>query len=188
MNVILLEKVGKIGEVGDQVNVKAGYARNFLFPFSKAIPATKENVADFDARKDELLKAANEKLAGAEGRAAQLNGTTITIEANAGEEGKLFGSIGTRDIAEALVAAGHEVEKSEVQLAEGALRTTGDFSINLSLGSDVNAEISLKITGSDAPAETIAAMEEIEGKVEEADDEDTQIESEESTPEDEDKE
>jgi large subunit ribosomal protein L9 len=185
MNVILLEKIGKIGEVGDQVNVKAGYARNFLFPFSKAIPATKENVADFDARKDELMKAANERLAGAEGRAAKLNGVTITIEANAGEEGKLFGSIGTRDIADALIAAGHEIEKSEVQLPEGALRTTGDFIISLSLGSDINAEINLKVTGSDAPAETIAAMEEIEGKVEEVSEEDTPSESEESAVKDE---
>ena len=185
MNVILLEKIGKIGEVGDQVNVKAGYARNFLFPFSKAIPATKENVADFDARKDELMKAANEKLAGAEGRAAKLNGVTITIEANAGEEGKLFGSIGTRDIADALIAVGHEIEKSEVQLPEGALRTTGDFTISLSLGSDVNAEINLTVTGSDAPAETIAAMEEIEGKVEEVTDTETPSESEESAVKDE---
>ncbi len=189
MNVILLEKVGKIGEVGDQINVKAGYARNYLFPFAKAIPATKENVADFDARKEELLKAANEKLSGAEGRAAKLNSVAITIEANAGEEGKLFGSIGTRDIADALSAAGHEIEKSEVQLPEGALRSTGDYTIILSLGSEVSAEISLKVTGHDAPAETIAAMEEIEGKVEEVDENiedeaDVQSESEESAVED----
>ncbi len=183
MNVILLEKVGKIGDVGDQVNVKAGYARNYLFPFSKAVPATKENVADFDARKEELLKAANEKLAGSESRATKLNGISITIEANAGEEGKLFGSIGTRDIADALVAAGHEVEKSEVQLPEGALRTTGDFTIILDLGSEITAEINLKVTGHDAPAETIAAMEEIEGKVEEAEQVE-QSESEESAAED----
>ena len=168
MNVILLEKVGKIGDVGDQVNVKAGYARNYLFPFAKAVPATKENVADFGARKEELLKVANEKLAAAEGRASKLNGVAITIEANAGEEGKLFGSIGTRDIADALVAAGHEVEKSEVQLPEGALRSIGDFTVTLDLGSEVTAEITLEVTGHDAPAETIAAMEEIEGKVEEA--------------------
>jgi large subunit ribosomal protein L9 len=182
MNVILLEKVGKIGDVGDQVNVKAGYARNYLFPFAKAVPATKENVADFDARKDELLKAANEKLAAAEARAAKLNGISITIEANAGEEGKLFGSIGTRDIADALVAAGYEAEKSEVQLPEGALRSTGDYVISLALGSEVNAEINLKVSGSDAPAETIAAMDEIEGHSEE--ETDGQSESEESAVED----
>ncbi|MBN4053821.1 50S ribosomal protein L9 [Haliea sp. AH-315-K21] len=185
MNVILLEKIGKIGDVGDQVNVKAGYARNYLFPFSKAIPASRENVADFNARKEELLKAANERLSGAEARAAKLNGVTITIEANAGEEGKLFGSIGTRDIADALIAAGHDIEKSEVQLPEGALRSTGDYTISLSLGSEVNAEINLKVTGSDAPAETIAAMEEIEGKTEEDTQTDTQSESEESAVEDE---
>ncbi len=183
MNVILLEKVGKIGEVGEQVNVKAGYARNYLFPFSKAVPATKENVADFDARKEELLQAAKEKLRGAETRAAKLNGVTITIEANAGEEGKLFGSIGTRDIANALVGAGHEIEKSEVHLPEGTLRSTGDYVINLALGSEINTEINLKVIGSDAPAETIAAMEEIEGKVEE--DADVENESEKSTVKDE---
>lgn len=164
MNVILLEKVGKIGDVGDQVNVKAGYARNYLFPFAKAIPATRTNVADFETRKEELMKAANEKMAIAQARADKLNGVSITIEANAGEEGKLFGSIGTRDIADALVAAGHEIEKSEVLLPEGALRTTGQFEVSLSLGSDITADIMLLVTGSSAPAETIAAMEEIEGK------------------------
>ncbi len=166
MNVILLEKVGKIGDVGDQVNVKSGYARNFLFPFAKSSSGNKKNLADFGARKEELLKAANEKLAASEARAAKLNGISIIIEANAGEEGKLFGSVGTRDIAEAIVAAGHDAEKSEVQLPEGALRNTGDFAITLDLGSEVTAEINLKVTGHDAPAETIAAMEEIEGKVE----------------------
>jgi large subunit ribosomal protein L9 len=145
MNVILLEKVGKFGEVGDQVNVKAGYARNFLFPFSKAIPATKSNIADFESRKAELVKAANEKLAGAEGRAAKLEGLVITIEANAGEEGKLFGSIGTRDIAEAITAAGQPVEKSEVTLPEGALRETGEFSVELTLGSEVTASVAVNV-------------------------------------------
>ena len=164
MNVILLEKVGKIGDVGAQVSVKTGYARNYLFPFAKAIPATRSNVADFEARKEELMKAANEKLAIAQARAEKLNGITITIEANAGEEGKLFGSIGTRDIADALVAAGHEIETSEVLLPAGALRNTGTFVVSLSLGSEVSAEIHLTVSGSSAPAETVAAMEEIEGK------------------------
>ena len=147
MNVILLEKVGKIGDVGDQVNVKAGYARNYLFPFAKAVPATKENVADFDARKDELLKAANEKLAAAEARAAKLNGISITIEANAGEEGKLFGSIGTRDIAEAAEAAGLTLDKSEVRLPEGPLRTTGEHEVQCQVHSEVFATITVAITG-----------------------------------------
>src|SRR5688572_5919798 len=104
MEVILLEKVGRMGNVGDKVNVKSGYARNFLFPFTKAIPATKENLANFEARKAELLKIAAGKLAAAEARAAKINGMTVTIEANAGDEGKLFGSVGTRDIAEAITA------------------------------------------------------------------------------------
>ncbi|MDR0779794.1 MAG: 50S ribosomal protein L9 [Pseudomonadales bacterium] len=145
MEVILLEKVGRMGHVGDKVNVRAGYARNFLFPYSKAIPATKDNLADFEARKAELLKIAAEKLAKAEARAAALNGKSITIEANAGDEGKLFGSIGTRDIADALTAAGHAVEKSEVLLPDGALRETGEYDVELSLGSEVSAAIKLTI-------------------------------------------
>lgn len=146
MNVILLEKVGKFGGVGDQVNVKSGYARNFLFPFAKAIPATKSNIEDFEVRKAELMKASDEKFATAQARAERLQSMNITIEANAGEEGKLFGSIGTRNIAEALTEAGQPVEKSEVTLPQGALRETGEFQITLSLGSEVTAEIALLVT------------------------------------------
>lgn len=149
MNVILLEKVSKIGDVGDQVTVKAGFARNYLFPFSKAVPATRENVADYENRKTALLKAAEEKLTSAQVRAEKLNGLTVTIEANVGEEGKLFGSIGTRDIAEAVTAAAIEVEKSEIQLPGGAIRETGDYQLNITLGSDVSVEISLKIVGTE---------------------------------------
>jgi large subunit ribosomal protein L9 len=145
MEVILLEKVGRMGNVGDKVNVRAGYARNFLFPYSKAIPATKENLADFEARKAELMKLAAEKLSKAEARAATINGQTVTIEANAGDEGKLFGSVGTRDIADALTAAGHAVEKSEVLLPDGALRETGEYDVELSLGSEVIATVKLTI-------------------------------------------
>lgn len=148
MEVILLEKVGRMGNVGDKVNVKAGYARNFLFPFTKAIPATKDNLANFEARKAELLKIADAKLVAAQARAAKLNGLTITIAANAGDEGKLFGSVGTRDIADAITAAGQPVEKSEVLLPEGALREIGEFAIALSLGSEVTAEVTLQITAS----------------------------------------
>ena len=145
MEVILLEKVGRVGNVGDKINVKAGYARNFLFPFAKAIPATKENLADFEARKSELLKAAAEKLAAAQARADKLNGLTVRIEANAGDEGKLFGSVGTRDIAEAVTAAGQKVEKSEVLLPTGALREVGEYDIQLSLGSEVMATVKVSI-------------------------------------------
>lgn len=145
MEVILLEKMGRNGSVGDKVSVKAGYARNFLFPYSKAIPATKENMANFEARKAELLKAAAEKMSVAQGRADKLNGLVVTISANAGDEGKLFGSVGTRDIAEAITAAGHQVTKSEVLLPMGALREVGEYEINLNLGSDVTAAIKLSV-------------------------------------------
>jgi large subunit ribosomal protein L9 len=145
MEVILLEKVGRVGNVGDKINVKAGYARNFLFPFAKAIPATKENLADFEARKAELLKAAAAKLAAAQARADKINGLAVRIEANAGDEGKLFGSIGTRDIADAVTAAGQKVEKSEVLLPTGALREVGEYEIALSLGSEVTASIKLSV-------------------------------------------
>ncbi len=145
MEVILLEKVGRVGNVGDKINVKAGYARNFLFPFAKAIPATKENLADFEARKAELLKAAATKLAAAQARADKINGMSIRIEANAGDEGKLFGSIGTRDIADAVTAAGQKVEKSEVLLPMGALREVGEFDIALALGSEVTATVKLSV-------------------------------------------
>lgn len=145
MEVILLEKLGRSGGVGDKVSVKAGYARNFLFPYGKAIPATKDNLANFEARRAELLNAAAEKLAGAQSRADKLNGMAITISANAGDEGKLFGSVGTRDIADALTAAGQPVGKSEVLLPAGALRETGEFEVSLALGSDVIAAIKLTI-------------------------------------------
>jgi large subunit ribosomal protein L9 len=147
MEVILLEKVGRVGNVGDKINVKSGYARNFLFPFAKAIPATKENLADFEARKAGLLKIAAEKLSAAQARADKLNGMTIRIEANAGDEGKLFGSVGTRDIADAVTAAGQAVEKAEVLLPNGALREIGEFDITLSLGSEVTAQVKLTIVG-----------------------------------------
>jgi large subunit ribosomal protein L9 len=145
MEVILLEKVGRMGQVGDKVNVRSGYARNFLFPFAKAIPATRENLANFEARKAELLKVAAEKLAAAQARADKLSGLLVTIEANAGDEGKLFGSVGTRDIAEAITAAGQAAEKAEVLLPLGALRETGEFDITLSLGSEVTTTIKLNI-------------------------------------------
>jgi large subunit ribosomal protein L9 len=145
MEVILLEKVGRMGNVGDKVNVRSGYARNFLFPFAKAIPATRDNLANFEARKAELLKVAAEKQSAAQARADKLNGLVITIEANAGDEGKLFGSVGTRDIAEAITAAGQAVEKSEVLLPAGALREIGEFDVSLYLGSEVSATIKLHV-------------------------------------------
>lgn len=138
MDVILLEKVGKIGTIGDKVTVKAGFGRNYLIPNGKAIFATPANIAEFEARRAELEAAAAERRAGADTRAAKLAElASVKIGANAGDEGKLFGSIGTRDIAEALTAAGVEVAKSEVKLPEGALREVGEFEVDIQLHSDV---------------------------------------------------
>jgi large subunit ribosomal protein L9 len=145
MNVILLEKVHNLGELGDQVNVKAGYGRNFLIPQGKAITATEANVAQLEARRAELEKAAAEKLAVAEARKASLDALDITIAHQAGEEGKLFGSIGTIEIARAITDAGVEVTKSEVRLPEGALRHTGDFEVDIELYSDVLAKVKLSV-------------------------------------------
>lgn len=138
MEVILLEKVGKLGAIGDKVTVKSGYGRNFLIPKGKAIFATAENVAAFEQRRAELEQAAAERRAQAEARAAKLATLgSVTIGANAGDEGKLFGSIGARDIADAITAAGVEVAKSEIKLPEGALREVGEFELDV----QVHAEI-----------------------------------------------
>lgn len=145
MEVILLEKVGKLGGLGDKVSVKAGFGRNFLIPYGKAVPANEANIAEFEARRAELEKAAAEKLAAAETRAEQLNEKAVTITSKAGDEGKLFGSIGVRDIADAVTAAGVEVSKAEVRLPEGPLRAVGDYDITLQLHSDVEAVIKLSV-------------------------------------------
>ena len=145
MQVILLEKVGRLGNLGDQVNVKAGYGRNYLIPFGKAVAATKDNVAEFEQRRAELEAAAGERRTAAEARAAQLAELVVTIAANAGDEGKLFGSVGTRDIADAITAAGVAVEKSEVRLPNGAIRETGEFEIDVQLHSDVTQTINLRV-------------------------------------------
>ncbi|MGY8811776.1 MAG: 50S ribosomal protein L9 [Pseudomonadales bacterium] len=143
MEVILLEKIANLGNLGDKVAVKAGYARNFLLPFGKATPATSANVEAFEARRAELEKIAAEKTAEAEARAAKLAELSVTITANAGEEGKLFGSIGTRDIADAVTAAGVDLEKSEVRLPEGPLRNVGEFDVVVQLHSDVETTVKL---------------------------------------------
>lgn len=147
MEVILLEKVANLGELGDKVTVKAGFGRNFLLPQGKATAATAENIALFEARRAELEKAAAEKLAVAQARAEKLNELVVTITANVGEEGKLFGSIGAQDIADALTAAGVEVAKSEVSLPQGTIRQAGEFEISLQLHSEVTAAIKLVVAG-----------------------------------------
>jgi len=145
MQVILLEKVGRLGNLGDKVNVKPGYGRNFLLPFGKAVAATETNIAEFEKRRAELEAAAAGRRAAAEARAAKLVELVVTIAANAGDEGKLFGSIGTRDIAEAVTAAGVEVEKSEVRLPNGVIREVGEFEVDIQVHSDVTQTIKVVV-------------------------------------------
>ncbi|WP_449286250.1 50S ribosomal protein L9 [Marinobacter sp. PE14] len=145
MEVILLEKVANLGSLGDKVKVKAGYGRNFLLPYGKAVPATEANLKAFEERRAELEKAAAEKQAAAQARAEALEGAAFTISSKAGEEGKLFGSIGVRDIADAITAGGTEVEKSEVRLPEGPIRVTGEYEIELQLHSDVEVSVKLAV-------------------------------------------
>ena len=147
MEVILLEKVGKLGALGDRVTVKGGYARNFLLPQGRAVLANEANIAEFEARRAELEKTAQEQIDAATLRAESLNGQTVTITAKAGDEGKLFGSIGTRDIAEAALAAGLTLDKSEVRLPAGPLRTTGEHEVQCQIHSEVFATITVAITG-----------------------------------------
>ena len=145
MEIILLEKVDNLGNLGDRVNVKSGYGRNFLIPSGKATPATEEQVKLFEERRAEFEKVAADTLAIAESRRGKLADMSITIVAKAGEEGKLFGSVGTQDIAEAVIAAGVEIERSEVRLPDGAFRMLGEFPVQLHLHSDVDVEIKLII-------------------------------------------
>jgi len=145
MEVILLEKVENLGSLGDRVHVKPGYGRNFLIPSGKATPATEQHIKAFEARRAELEKTAADALSEAEARRDKIGDMIITITAKAGDEGKLFGSIGTADIAAAIVADGVEVERSEVRLPEGAFRQLGEYRIQLHLHTDVNAELTLVI-------------------------------------------
>lgn len=150
MNVILLEKVQNLGNLGDQVSVKSGYARNFLIPQKKAQPATKDNLAAFEARRAELEKVAAEALATAQASYEQMNGLVITIESVAGDEGKLFGSIGTQDIADAVAAAGFEIERKSVRMPDGVLRHVGTYEIDVQLHTDVIAAITVEVKATEA--------------------------------------
>ena len=145
MEVILLESVQKLGELGDKVAVKSGYGRNFLIPQKKAVPATAENLQQFEERRADLEAVAGDKLAVAESRAEKVGELLITITTKAGEEGKLFGSITVRDVAEACDAAGVELEKSEVRLPEGPIRELGEFDIDIHLHPEVNAVLKLAV-------------------------------------------
>jgi large subunit ribosomal protein L9 len=150
MDVILLEKVANLGNLGDRVAVRSGYARNYLLPQGKATLATAANVKKFEERRAELEKVARESLAGAEGRKARFEGFTLTLTAKAGSEGKLFGSIGTADIAEAATAAGQPLKRSEVRLPKGPLRAVGDHVVVVHLHTDINVELPITIQAEEA--------------------------------------
>lgn len=145
MEVILLEKVANLGNIGERVKVRSGFGRNYLLPHGKATLATPENVAKFEARRAELERAAHEQLQTAAERSASLGEFRLTITAKAGTEGKLFGSIGTSDIAEACTRAGHAIARSEVRLPNGPLRTVGEHTVELHLHADVDVQLPVTI-------------------------------------------
>lgn len=145
MNVILLERLNNLGDLGDEVSVKPGFARNFLIPQQKAVQANAANREIFEGRRAELEKNANERLGKAQDRAEKLQDYIATIVMKAGEEGRLYGSVGTQNIADALVAEGHQVERSEVRMPEGAIRALGEFDIALQLHSDVTVNIKVAV-------------------------------------------
>jgi large subunit ribosomal protein L9 len=145
MEVILLQKVANLGNIGDRVKVRSGFGRNFLLPQGKATLATPDNVARFEARRAELERLAREHLSSAEERAAAMKEFKLTIHAKAGTEGKLFGSIGTSDIAEAATREGFKVERSEVRLPSGPLRTVGEHHITLHLHADIDVPLVVAI-------------------------------------------
>jgi len=148
MEVILLEKIGRLGALGDKVSVKSGYGRNYLVPQGKAVYATAANTAEFESRRAELEAAQAATLTAAQARADKVAViATVTISAVAGDEGKLFGSIGAREIADAITAAGGEVDRSEVKLPEGPLREVGEVSIDIQLHSDVVQAITVAVVG-----------------------------------------
>jgi large subunit ribosomal protein L9 len=145
MDVILLQKVANLGNIGDRVKVRSGYGRNFLLPGGKATLATPDNVKRFEARREELEKLAREHLSSAAERAEAMKDFKLTITAKAGTEGKLFGSIGTSDVAEAATKAGFKVERSEVRMPNGPLRTVGEHSVGLHLHADVDVPLTVLI-------------------------------------------
>ena len=145
MDVILLQKVENLGGLGDVVAVKAGYGRNFLIPTGRATSATDANMAELEERRAELEKEAAAVLSAAEKRKAKLDGMTVTVNCKAGDEGRLFGSVGTADIAKAVTEAGAELDKHEVRLPEGAFRVIGEFDVAVHLHSDVDAVLKLTV-------------------------------------------
>jgi large subunit ribosomal protein L9 len=145
MNVILLDSVENLGNIGDLVTVKPGFGRNYLLPSGKAALATKENIAEFEARRAEIEKAAAAELKAARARADLIRGMELVISANVGAEGKLFGSVGTVDIAEAFSKVGVEVARSEVRLSEGPIHETGEFKVGVHLHSDLDVSVTVRV-------------------------------------------
>ena len=145
MDVILLEKIPNLGNLGDKVSIRPGFGRNYLIPQGKAVPATAARLAEFEQRRAELEKKAATALAAAEARAAQLQALQVTIAQKAGEEGRLYGSVGTKDIADAVSALGVELRKAEVRLPTGPLRHTGDYQIAVQLHGDVIGQVAVRI-------------------------------------------
>jgi len=147
MELILLEKVRNLGNLGDKVKVKPGYGRNYLLPQGKAVPVNAANLEAFEKRRAEYEAKAKDQLSGAEGRKAKLEGVSVTIAANASPEGKLYGSVGPREIADALQAAGQDVHKGEVIQGEGPIRNTGEFDVVISLHADVQTQVKVIVVG-----------------------------------------
>ncbi|MBS7455948.1 50S ribosomal protein L9 [Coralloluteibacterium stylophorae] len=147
MQLILLQNVQNLGKLGDKVNVRPGYGRNFLVPQGKAVPATEANLAEFEQRRAEYEARAKEQLDTAQSRLGDLEGASVTISANASAEGKLFGSIGPRDIAEAFTAAGKPLEKSEVVMGEGPIRRAGEYDINVYLHAGIETTVKVIVEG-----------------------------------------
>ena len=145
MEVILLEKIANLGNLGDKVIIKSGYGRNYLVPQGKAVPATASKIAEFEARRAELEKAAAEKLSAAQKVGNELNKLQIVITQKAGDEGRLFGSVGTHNIAEAITVAGIAIEKHQIRLPNGAIRHIGEYPIDINLHSDVIVTLTIKV-------------------------------------------
>ena len=151
MQVILLQRVVNLGKLGETVDVKAGYGRNYLIPQGKALTATEANLAKFEARRAELEALEAEELSAANARAEALADVNVIMRAKSGDEGKLFGSIGARDIADALTKSGLEVDRSEVKMPEGAFRQIGEYKVTIQLHHDISTDILVTILSEDAP-------------------------------------
>jgi large subunit ribosomal protein L9 len=157
MQVILLEKIHNLGELGDQVRVKPGYGRNYLIPKGKAVPATPDNISTFEARREELERVQRDALGKAQGRAAALASVSVSIARKAGEEGKLYGSVGTQDIAEAVTATGLDLAKQEVRLPDGPFRMTGEYEVEVHLHGDINSHVKVIVVAEEDVNEEVTS-------------------------------